>query len=88
MQLLPASVPLELVKIDSPGQLLTTKRGNRFVLAIIARFSTLVKVSLANVSAGTVAKSFVNNWVLVCGPPKRLFSDNLLQFTTKFIKHI
>lgn len=68
MQLFPATAPLELVEIDILGQVLTIKRENLFLLKIADRFSTLVKtVFFTNILAGTMAKTVVNNWVVVYG---------------------
>lgn len=71
MRLFPATALLVFVAIDILGQLITTKRGIRFLLVITNRLSELVKtVPLKNTTAGAIAKAFVDNRVLVCGPPK------------------
>lgn len=73
MQLFPVTALLELVAIDLLDSILTIKRGNQFLLVLADQFSTLVKtIPLTNISEGKIAKSFVDNWVLVYIPPKWL----------------
>lgn len=87
-QLFPAAAPLEFMEIDILGKLLTTMCGNRFQLVTINWFSKLVKtVPLSNISASTVARAFMDSWVLFYGLPKLLLSHNGSYFTSKFFRH-
>ena len=77
MRLFPAKAPLEFVSSDLLGELIRTRRGNRFVLVIVDRFSKLLRtVPMKRITAIEVAKAFVHHWVFVYGQPLSLFSDN------------
>lgn len=83
MKLFPAIEAFEMVAIDNLGELLRSSRGNRYILVITDRFSKLVQTApLKRITAAEIAKAFVNNWVFVYGPPKKLLSDNGTQFTS------
>ena len=89
LKLFPAQAPLESVAIDIFGELMKTKRGNKYLLVITDRFSKLTKtVPLSGVSASDVAKAFVYEWALVYGPPKELLSDNGTCFTARFFQDV
>eukprot|EP00171_Calliarthron_tuberculosum_P008354 IDg8354t1 len=73
MQLFPASSPLEFVAIDILGPLTVSTKGHKFILVMTDRFSKMVRaVPLRSISALTVAKVFVRDWVFVYGPPAKL----------------
>lgn len=62
LKLFPAEAPLELVAIDTLGELLHTPRGNRLLLEISDRFSKLVRtVPIKRITAVEVAKEFVHH---------------------------
>ncbi|MGH0053543.1 MAG: DDE-type integrase/transposase/recombinase [Sphaerochaetaceae bacterium] len=89
MKLFPATEPFEMVAIDILGELIRSPRGNRYILVITDRFSKLVQtVPLKRITAAEIAKAFVNNWVFVYGPPKKLLSDNGTQFTSRTFQSI
>lgn len=89
LKLFSSRVPLELVAIDIFGPLLTTQRGNKFVLVINELFSKLVQtVPLKRITALTVASAFVMQWVLAYGLPVKLLSDNGRQFTSKLFNDV
>ncbi|CDF38075.1 unnamed protein product [Chondrus crispus] len=89
MKLFTPKAPLEFVAIDILGELITTKRGNRYILVISDRYSKLVRtVPLKKISAAHIAQAFVHHWVFVYGPPFKLLSDNGTQFTARFFQNV
>ena len=89
MTLFPAHAPLEFVAIDILGELITSRRGYRYLLVITDRFSKLTRtVPLKRITAATVATAFVHHWVFTYGPPIKLLSDNGSQFTSKFFQNV
>lgn len=89
MQLFSAAVPLEFLQIDILGQLLTKKSKNQLWLVITDRFFKLAKTGpLIYVLAGTVAKVFIDNEVLVYGRQKWHLSDSGSCFSSKLFQHI
>ncbi len=86
---LPSIKPLQFVAIDILGELIKTPRGNRFLLVVTDRYSTLVrKVPIVKITAIEVSKAFVHHWVFLYGPPVSLLSDSGKQFTAKFFQHV
>lgn len=62
MTLFPRSAPLEFVSIDIFGQLLTTKRANRYLFVVSDRYSKLYRTfPLKRISAVQIALAFVYN---------------------------
>ena len=89
MKLFTPKAPLEFVAIDILGELITTKRGHRYILVVSDRYSKLVRtVPLQKFTAAHIAQAFVQHWVFVYGPPVRLLSDNGTQFTARFFQNI
>ena len=77
MTLFPAISPLECVSIDILGELIRTKRKNRYLLVITDQLTKLVcTVPMKKISSTEVAKEFVHHWVFVYGPPIYLLYDN------------
>lgn len=82
MKLFRATAPLESVAIDILGELIRTPRGQKYILVITDRFTKLVKaIPRKRMSAGEVAKLFVNHWVFNHGPPTELLSENGSKFS-------
>ena len=89
MKLFTPKAPLEFVAIDILGELITTKRGNRYILVISDRYSKLVRtIPLKKMTAANIAQAFVHHWVFVYGPPVKLLSDNGTQFTARFFQNV
>lgn len=62
-----------------------TLRGHKCLLVITERFTKLVNtVQMKGLSAGQVAKNFVDHWAFNYGPPTDVISDNVKRFTSKF----
>ena len=66
MKLFTPKAPLEFVAIDILGELITTKRGHRYILVISDRYSKLIRtIPLKKITAAHIAQAFVHNWVFV-----------------------
>ena len=89
MTLFPAISPLVCVSIDILGDLMRTKRKNRYLLVITHRFTKLVRtVPMKKISSTEVAKELVHHWVFVYGPTIYLLSDNGSQFTSRLFQDV
>ena len=83
------TAPVEFVSIDFLGPLRKTKDGNEHLLFIYDRFTKLTAVvPLKTITAYSVARAFVHNWVHKYGPPAILLSDNGKQFASKYLTAI
>ena len=75
--------------MDIFDELLTTGRGNKYLLVISDRFSKLTKtVAMKSASAAEVARAFTHEWVFNYGPPQTLLADNGKCFTSKFFQSV
>lgn len=79
---------LDFVGIDVIWELITTKRGSRYLLVTSERYSKLVwTVPINRISAAQISLAFVHHRVVVYGFPLTLSSNNGKQFTAKFFQH-
>jgi hypothetical protein len=86
LQLFPAKGPLESVAMDIIGPFPRSKHGNLFLLVIADRYKKVTRmVPLRTVTALSVARAFVDQWVYVYGPPVSMLTYNVPQFTEKFV---
>ena len=84
LKLFPAKAPLESVSIDILGEIVTTKRKNRYLLVICDRYTKLVRtMPLSSISSNKLTLAFLEHWVFVYGPPVSVLSDNGKQFTAR-----
>lgn len=51
-------------------------------------FKVVETVPLTNILVVTIAEAFLNNWVFLYWPPKRLLSIHGSLFTSKFFQHV
>jgi hypothetical protein len=73
--------------MDILGPLPRTKHGNRFLLVIADRYTKVTRtVQFRTVTALSVARAFVDQWVYVYGHLVSLLADNGPQFTEKFFQ--
>jgi transposase InsO family protein len=87
LQLFPAKGPLESVAMDILWPLPRTEHGNRFLLVIADRYTKVTRtVPLRTLTALSVARAFVDQWVYVYVPPISLLTDNGPQFTATFFQ--
>lgn len=77
MKIFPTLTLLEIVAIDTLGDLVTTPRNIKYLLVTSGRFSKLVRtVPLRAATAERVAKALVSHWVMAYGPPRMLLFNN------------
>ena len=89
IKIFPAKKPFQQIAMDIVGPLPVTTEGNRYLLTIIDRFTRFVTaVPIKEVSAVNIAKTFINNWVYLYGPPKEILTDNGTQFASNIFKNI
>lgn len=85
MEQFPATEPLAFISVDIPGDLVGTKNGKGFLLAITDRFTKLNRtVPLKLIMATDMAHAFVHHWAFVSGQLKTVLSDNGSQFMARF----
>ena len=74
------------VSVDYFGPLPTTARGNSYILLFTDRFSRradMFAVTTAEFTAEGTANILVSRFILLCGCPSTLLSDNGLQFFSR-----
>ena len=87
LQLFTPEKPFEIVAIDLVGPLPVTKRGNRYILSAIDRFSRFVRlIPLQTITAENIAYEFRSNYLLKHGTPENVLSDRGAQFTGSIFK--
>ena len=85
LNLFPATMPFHDIAVDLYGLLERTAAGHRFILVITDQFTKLVRaIPMDGTSAGDCASVVLDNWVSAYGPPDRLLSDGVPQFTSHF----
>jgi len=89
LRLFPPTEPLSIVRLDLLGPLPNTAMGNRYLLAMVDRFSKLTRVvALPREDAETVASAFCDTWVASYGPPDNLLTDNGPQLTSTLFQGV
>ncbi|KAI3408517.1 hypothetical protein GPALN_016340 [Globodera pallida] len=86
VQMVVTNEPMELVCMDvlSIGR---SRAHNRYVLVIVDHFSKwTVAEPIPDKSAGTIARAFVENFVLIYGAPKRIHSDMGREFVNSTLE--
>jgi hypothetical protein len=67
--------------LDILGPLPVTKSGNKYLVMSSDRYSkVMIVVAVAIITAETLARAFVLDWVAVYGIPLLLLTDNGTQF--------
>ncbi|KII60313.1 Retrovirus-related Pol polyprotein [Thelohanellus kitauei] len=68
--------PMERVAIDIIGPMITSSRGNKYILTIMEYFTKFaVAVTLSNIDANSVSNAFINNYIHIFGVPSVLYTD-------------
>ena len=81
--------PNDLVAMDIQGPLVTSQRGNSYILVIQDIYTKYVTASpLADTSAENVAHTFVADWIRYFGAPARLLTDNGANFSASSTEDI
>lgn len=84
-----AKAQLEFVAIDIKGKLIRTRYGNEYKPVFMEPFTKPVKeTTMKGMSAGEIAKLFVEHWVFGYGQPTHLISYNGSQFMYKFFQDV
>ena len=87
LKLFTAKAPFSMVGIDIVGPLPVTKRGNRYILTTIDRFSRYIHlIPLESITAENVAVEFRAQYLLVYGFPEQILSDRGSQFTSSIFR--
>jgi len=87
MQLFTQTKTFDIVAIDIVGPLPTTRRGNRYILTTIDKFSRFVHlIPLQTITAENIAYEFRAEYLLKYGIPKQVLSDRGSQFTGYIFK--
>jgi transposase InsO family protein len=73
----------EEVSLDVVGPLPVSASGMKYVLVIQDRLSRwIVFAPMTNTSAETTSRTFLKEWVMVYGPPKKLLTDRGTNFVS------
>lgn len=78
--------PFEMIATDITGPLPETIKGNKYILAIIDFKTRYVQaVAMPNQKAETVAKTLLENWILLYGVPAIVLTDQGSNFESKLM---
>ena len=73
----------ELISLEVVGPLPTSANGTKYVLVIQDRLSRwIVFAPMTNTSADTTSRTFLKEWVMVHGPPKKFITDRGSNFVS------
>ena len=87
LQLFTPSKPFEMVCIDIVGPLPVTRRGNRYILTTIDKFTRFVHmIPVQTITAENIAYEFRAEYLLKYGIPDKILSDRGSQFTGYIFK--
>lgn len=86
---MPTTFPMEQVTMDIIGPLPTTPSGHTYIICFVDSFTKWPEAyPLADITADSVAKVFVDNFVFRHGCPKRILSDRGSNFTSELMLRI
>ena len=89
MDSITVSQPMELWAMDIVGPLPVTAQGHQYILVMGDHFTKWVEaVPLANQTAETVARAFVENVVARHGVPVKLLTDQRSNFESELMKEV
>lgn len=81
----PPPGPVASVAIDILGLLSWTKQRSRFAVALTDRFSKLTRAVLVpKIIAPFAATVVLENWIMLCGIPDAILTDNQCWLASKF----
>ena len=81
-----ARVPFETVAIDFVGPLITTDKGNKYILTIVDLFSRFTILHAVPNKSSNIVLDCLTQTFNQFGYPKTLISDNALEFVSKAMK--
>ena len=89
MQIYNAEAPLDRVQMDILGPFPLTKSGNKYLLVIVDCFTKWVEAfPVKNITAKTVAKVFVNQFISRHGVPQEVHTDQGRNFESKLFSEL
>ena len=89
MRLFLSGEPNERLQMDICGPLVTSDKGNKYILVITDTFSKYTEAyPMENQEAETVARLLVWNWIQKYGEPEQLHTDQGRNFGSELIKQI
>ena len=89
MQIYNAEAPLDRVQMDILGPFPLTKSGNKYLLVIVDCFTKWVEAfPVKNITAKTVAKVFVNQFISRHGVPQEVHTDQGKNFESKLFSKL
>lgn len=81
--ILPGRRPFEIINMDHIGPVVTSPKGNKYVLVVINNLTKYVKLyPVRNCDTEGVTSS-LQSFILLYGVPKRVISDRGIAFTSK-----
>ena len=81
--------PMSSIEMDLVGPLPTDNRDNKYILSIHCKFSRyIVAAPLPDKKAETVAKTFVDRFILVYGVPRIILTDRGKEFTASLMSEL
>ena len=84
-----AGEPLERVHLDILGPLAETPRGNKYVLVMIDQFTKWIELhALAEQTADTVARVFVEEFICRLGCARHVFTDQGTNFESRLFHQV
>ena len=82
-------VPMERVSMDVLGPLPKSDAENKFILLICDYFTKWVEAfPIPNQEARTIADRFVKEFVCRYGVPRRIFTDQVVNFQSELFKEV
>ena len=82
-------MPHERVSLDLMGPINISERGNRYIVVISDHFTKWTEgLALPDITAETVARALVEEWVCRYGPPRFLHSDQGRQFEAEVFQEM
>jgi transposase InsO family protein len=79
--------PWEVLHLDIVGPLSETKKGNKYILTMLDKFTRWVEaVPLASHSAAVVAEAVVKEWICRYGVPDQIHTDCGSEFESNLMK--
>jgi len=86
---IPVAGPMDRVAVDILGPLPITENGNKYIIVFCEYLTKFcITKALPNITADTVARTFVDEIVLKFGAPTTLLSDQGSNFMSQLVKKI
>jgi hypothetical protein len=77
------------ISLDVVGPVPTSSKGNNYILVMQDRLSRWIQFSpMSNTSAMTTSRTFLNDWVCVYGPPRKILTDRGTNFLASYFREL